>query len=45
MDGLYNYKVQEPIFREYLQELDEEQLSRGGTRFFDVAEALTALKR
>ncbi len=27
MDGLYNYKVQEPIFREYLQELDDEQLS------------------
>ena len=22
MDGLYNYKVQEPIFREYLQGLD-----------------------
>ena len=28
MDGLYNYKVQEPIFREYLQEVDDEQLSR-----------------
>ena len=28
MDGLYNYKVQEPLFREYLQELDDEELSR-----------------
>ena len=28
MDGLYNYKVQEPIFREYLRELGEEQLLR-----------------
>ena len=28
MDGLYNYKVQEPIFREYLQELDDDELSR-----------------
>ena len=27
MDGLYNYKVQEPIFREYLQELDDDELS------------------
>jgi hypothetical protein len=27
MDGLYNYKVQEPIFREYLQKLDDEDLS------------------
>ena len=28
MDGLYNFNVQGPIFREYLQELDDEQLSR-----------------
>ena len=28
MDGLYNYKVQEPIFREHLQKLDDEELSR-----------------
>ena len=28
MDGFYNFTVQEPIFREYLEELDEEQLSR-----------------
>jgi hypothetical protein len=28
MDGLYNFTVQEPIFREYLQEIDDEELSR-----------------
>jgi hypothetical protein len=28
MDGLYNFTVHEPIFREYLQELDDEELSR-----------------
>ena len=28
MDGLYNFTVQEPILREYLQELDDEELSR-----------------
>jgi hypothetical protein len=28
MDGLYNYTVQGPIFRAYLQELDDEELSR-----------------
>jgi hypothetical protein len=28
MDGLYNFKVQEPIFRDYLQGLDDEELSR-----------------
>jgi hypothetical protein len=28
MDGLYNYKVQEPIFKEHLQKLDDEELSR-----------------
>ena len=27
MDGNYNYKVQEPIFREYLQGMDDENLS------------------
>ena len=27
MDGLYNFTVQEPIFRDYLQELDDDQLS------------------
>ena len=27
MDGLYNYKVQKPIFRQYLQEMSDEQLS------------------
>ena len=27
MDGLFNYKVQEPIFRVYLHELDDDQLS------------------
>ena len=25
MDSLYNYKLQEPIFREYLQKLDDEE--------------------
>jgi hypothetical protein len=33
MDGLYNYKVQEPIFREYLQKLDDEELSREARDF------------
>ena len=28
MDGLYNYKIQGPIFREHLQKLDDEELSR-----------------
>ena len=28
MDGLYNYKVQEPIFKEHLQKLDDEELAR-----------------
>ena len=28
MDGLYNYRVQGPIFTEHLQKLDDEELSR-----------------
>ena len=28
MDSLYNYTVQEPVFKQYLHELDDEQLSR-----------------
>jgi hypothetical protein len=28
MDGLYNFTVQEPIFWEHLQKLDDEELSR-----------------
>jgi hypothetical protein len=27
MDGLYNYTVQEPIFREYLRRMDDAELS------------------
>ena len=27
MDGLYNYRVQEPIFRQYLQQMDDPELS------------------
>jgi hypothetical protein len=38
MDGLYNYKVQEPIFREYLQELDDEQLSNVACDFVFLCE-------
>jgi hypothetical protein len=29
MDGLYNYGLQEPLFKEYLQKVDDEQLSHG----------------
>jgi hypothetical protein len=28
MDGLCNYKIQGPIFREHLQKLDDDELSR-----------------
>jgi len=36
MDGLYNFTVQEPIFREYLQEFKDEnnrERSNGGRAF------------
>ena len=26
MDGLYNRKIQEPIFKNYLQEMDDDEL-------------------
>jgi hypothetical protein len=38
MDGLYNYKVQEPIFREYLQGMDDEELSSMARDFVFLCE-------
>ena len=38
MDGLYNYRLQEPIFRTYPQELDEEQLSRVARNYVFLCE-------
>ena len=38
MDRLYNYKVQEPIFRDYLHELDDDQLSNVARDFVFLCE-------
>jgi hypothetical protein len=38
MDGLYNFTVQEPIFREHLQELDDEELSRAARNHLFLCE-------
>jgi len=44
MDGLYNFKEQEPIFREHFQALDDEELSSVARDFVFLCQTIDLFK-